>query len=165
MRGLLFSEQDQRLLRQYLTKNGAHLQRTWECHPDYWPGNNNLEKILAKIWRDMELNWHSWVKQETSHKHKSGNKSGSPNDEQNSKCLQQWFSSYLYWCCWLSILMAFTIDRSGLSFGKQSNPMQLILLLCKNPIWHLSRSMLLNCMLKVMTFSFLIEHYKLQGFS
>ena len=60
------------------------IQRTQECHPDYWPGENKFGKILAKIWRDLESDWHSWVEQEVSHKHKPG----SPIDEQNSKCLQ-----------------------------------------------------------------------------
>ena len=34
--------------------SGLDVQRTKECHPDYWPGENNMGKILSKIWKDFE---------------------------------------------------------------------------------------------------------------
>ena len=38
---------------------GLDVERTKEYHPNYWPGDNNMSKILSKIWKDFEAKW--WV--------------------------------------------------------------------------------------------------------
>ncbi len=36
---------------------GLDIQRTKEYHPDYWPGDNHMGKILSKIRKDFEAEW------------------------------------------------------------------------------------------------------------